>query len=158
MWLFLTDGSVDTPPAFAQGVVYLGSEGGQFYAADPFRASRTPEELIWGFDFSSRTLRHPLVARGILYARSSDGKIEALNAANGHLIWMLDIGDLTDRRTYTAVENTLYVGSADGSLYAVRTETPEVVEFTPEPEPVAEETPTPTESAAVAENSGVLAG
>ena len=147
------DGSIDAPPAFDRGLVYISSDGGQFYARGPLRTGVVSDQLIWGFDIGPRTLRHPVIANGILYAQSNDGRLEAFNAANGFLIWSLDLGELTDRRSFTVVENSVYVGAADGSVYALKTETPEVVEVTPTPEPtpVAQETPTPQESAAVAE-------
>ena len=148
-----SDGSIDSPPAFDQGLVYISSDGGQFYARDPLRRGVVSDQLIWGIDIGPRTLRHPLVANGILYAQSNDGRLEAFNAANGFLIWGLDLGELTDRRSFTVAENSVYVGAADGSVYALTTETPEVVEVTPTPEPtpVAQETPSPQESAAAAE-------
>ena len=142
-------GALDTPPAIHEGLVYIGSDGGQLYARDPSRRGVVAEQLIWGFDIGPRTLRHPVVANGILYAQSNDGRLEAFNAANGRLIWSLDLGELADRRSFTVVENTVYVGAGDGSVYALKTETPEVVEVTPVP--VAEVTPTPQESAAAAE-------
>ncbi|MCY3913282.1 MAG: PQQ-binding-like beta-propeller repeat protein [Chloroflexi bacterium] len=147
------DGFIDTPPALHEGLVFIGSDGGQLYARDPLGEGVVSDQLIWGIDIGPRTLRHPVVANGILYAQSNDGRLEAFNAANGQLIWSLDVGELSGRRSFTVVENTVYVGAADGNVYALKTETPEVVEVTPTPVP--EETPTPRESVVVTEIQSV---
>ncbi|MCY3783557.1 MAG: PQQ-binding-like beta-propeller repeat protein [Chloroflexi bacterium] len=147
------DGFIDTLPALHEGLVFIGSDGGQLYARDPLGEGVVSDQLIWGVDIGPRTLRHPVVANGILYAQSNDGRLEAFNAANGQLIWSLDLGERRGRRSFTVVENTVYVGSADGSVYALKTETPEVVEVTPTPVPA--ETPTPRESVVVTEIQSV---
>lgn len=152
-WSFQLDGAVNSPAAFARGFLYLASSDGQFFATDPSKANYKPEEMVWGFDLVDRTLAHPVVINGILYVQSSDGSLEAYNAANGHLIWTIDLGERDERRSFTVVENTVYVGAADGSVYALRTETPEVVELTPTPDP--EETPAPRESVVVTEIQSV---
>ena len=149
-WSYRVAGSIDTPPAIAQGLVYIGSDGAQFYAADPSKTNYRPEELVWGFDVGARTLRHPMVTNGVLYAQSSDGKLEAFNADNGHLIWTFDLGELTDRKSFTVVEDTVYAGAEDGSVHAIVTEMPVVAEVTAAPEttPVVQVTPTPQDASA----------
>ena len=145
VWSLQLGAAINSPPAEAQGFLYIASDGGQFYATDPSKAHYKPEEVVWAFDLIDRKLSHPVVSNGILYAQSSDGKLEAYNAAKGYLIWTFDLGDLTDQRSYTAVQNTVYVGASDGSVYAIATETPVVAEVKPATEttPVAEETPAP---------------
>ncbi len=149
VWSFQVDGIIDSPPASAHGLVYIGSDGGQFYATDPSKTNYLPEELVWGFDLVGRTLRHPTVSDGVLYVQSSDGKLQAFNAAKGRLIWTFDLGELTDRKSFTVVEDTVYGGAGDGSVYAIVTEMPDLAEVPPAPEatPVAQETPKPQEAA-----------
>ncbi len=147
-WSYRVAGSIDTLPAIAQGLVYIGSDGAQFYAADPSKTNYRPEELVWGFDLGARTLRYPMVANGVLYTQSSDGRLEAFNAANGHLIWIFSLGELTDRKSFTVVADTVYAGAEDGSVYAIVTEMPVVAEVTPvaETTSVAQATPAPQEA------------
>ena len=144
LWSFHLAGAVNSPAVFAQGFLFLASNHGQFFATDPSKANYRPEEMVWGFDLADRTLAHPVAVNGILYVQSSDGSLEAYSAANGHLIWTIDLGERADRRSFTVFENTVYVGAADGSVSAIATETPEVVEVyvTAETTPVAEEMPT----------------
>ncbi|MCY4113321.1 MAG: PQQ-binding-like beta-propeller repeat protein [Chloroflexi bacterium] len=140
-WSFQLGGAVNSPAVFAQGFLYLASDGGQFFATDPSKTNYKPEEMVWGFDLVDRTLAHPVVVNGLLYVQSSDGSLEAYNAANGHLIWTIDLGERDERRWFTVVENTVYVGAADGSVYAISTETPEISESA-----IAVETPAPSEA------------
>ena len=158
-WSFQLAGAVNSPAAYAQGFLYIASNDGQFFATDPSKAYYKPEEMVWGFDLTDRTLAHPVVVNGILYVQSSDGNLEAYNAANGQLIWTIDLVEWSERRSFTVVENTVYVGAADGSVYAIATETPEVAEVTATAEttPVVEETPTPREAQPIPATSSQIA-
>jgi len=114
-WSRSTGGAVvQSSPAVAEGIVYLGSDDGKVYALDAatghFRWSRTAGSLV---DSS------PAVAGGVVYVGSGlDNEMYALDAATGHLRWSYPTGGTVDARPALA-GGVVYVGSDDGKVYAL---------------------------------------
>jgi len=77
------------PPAFADGMVYAGSDSGGFVALDASTGA-----LRWHADTGTDTTGTAVVADGIAYVGSSvdsaTGHLYAFNATNGKLVWRLD--------------------------------------------------------------------
>jgi eukaryotic-like serine/threonine-protein kinase len=85
-WFFRVEGDPWCTPAISNGVVYIGSTGGFFYALDlasgreNWRLKTGPElnthvpDLIFGGAISS-----PVVVDGVVYFGSLDGKLYAVN-------------------------------------------------------------------------------
>ncbi len=121
LWSFQVGGSIATPPAIEQGIVYIASTGNQIFANDPSKAHYKPEEIVWGIDLGNETLHSPTVASGVLYAQSSDGTLKAFDGATGYLLWESNVGDFPDNPSYTAVDNTVYSATSDGSVFAIAT-------------------------------------
>ena len=92
LWTATTSDWVQTSPAVANGVVYIGNNSGNVYAFNAATGS-----LVWqravapGFAFGSS----PTVANGVVYIASAldasathfDGKLYALNAATGQVLF-----------------------------------------------------------------------
>jgi outer membrane protein assembly factor BamB len=66
-WKFKTDGMVNSSPAVADGVVYVGSGDGRLYALD----ARTGKEK-WSFNTGGEVFSSPAVADGVVYAGVSE--------------------------------------------------------------------------------------
>lgn len=121
LWSFQVGGSIATPPAIEQGIVYIASTGNQLVATDPSKAHYKPDEIIWGFDLGSETLHSPKVANGVLYAQSSAGTLKAFDGATGYLLWESNVGHFLDRPSYTVADDTVYLATSDGIVFATAT-------------------------------------
>ena len=62
LWTFPTAGIVDSSPAVAKGVVYVGSDDSNVYALN----ARTGAKL-WSFPTGSQVRSSPVVANGMVY-------------------------------------------------------------------------------------------
>jgi eukaryotic-like serine/threonine-protein kinase len=96
-WKFKTDGRVTSSPAVYQGRVYFGSYDGNFYSVD----AKTGEQR-WKFASEGE---HRFTARHI---HGADPAAES----------MPDPFDLY-LSSPTVVQDTVYVGSGDGNIYAI---------------------------------------
>ena len=121
LWSFQVGGSIETPPATEQGVVYIASTGNQLFATDPSKAHYKPEEIIWGFDLGNETIHSPKISNGVLYAQTSDGTLKAFDGATGYLLWESHVGDFPDQPSHTVVDDTVYAATSDGSVFAIAT-------------------------------------
>ena len=136
-WKFHTGGRVIASPAVVNGVVYVGSTDGNFYAIDAGSGT-----LKWKFETKSWEVSSPAVVSGVVYFLSYDGHFYALDAAIGQVKWKFSTGG---EKHYAgthlhylqpAVESmpdpwdfylsspsvwhgTVYFGSSDGYVYAL---------------------------------------
>jgi eukaryotic-like serine/threonine-protein kinase len=136
-WKFHTHGYVNSSPAVANGIVYVGSADGSLYALD--EGSGT---LRWRFRTGSRVVSSPAVSDGYVYFESYDGNFYAVDAGTGKLKWKFKTGG--ERRfegtnlhgLLPAAEtmpdpfdvylsspavwhDAVYFGSSDGRVYAL---------------------------------------
>jgi len=81
-WKFHTHGEVNSSPAIAGGVIFVGSDDGNLYAIDQQTGAQK-----WQFATKSRIPSSPAVSRGIVYFSSYDGTFYAVDAASGKLVW-----------------------------------------------------------------------
>lgn len=73
--------------------------------------------IVWSMDTGGTVKSSPAIANGILYIGSDDGKLWALDAANGNVVWSAQTGDKI--RSSPAVSGgVVYIGSNDGTMYA----------------------------------------
>jgi outer membrane protein assembly factor BamB len=80
-WQYTTGGAVESPPAVANGVVYVGSDDDYLYALNASTGA-----LIWKYYAHYSAEYAPAVANGVVYAFTA-GAVVALNANTGALIW-----------------------------------------------------------------------
>jgi outer membrane protein assembly factor BamB len=113
LWTYTTGGNVDSSPAVADGVVYVGSYDGNVYALNALTGA-----LVWKYPTGSQVGASPAVAGGVVYV-SSGAYLYALNATTGALVWKL----LITPTSLTVVNGIVYVGSGDGNLYALNATT-----------------------------------
>jgi len=103
---------VDSSPAVANGVVYVGSGDYKVYALN----ARTGAKL-WSYRTGSFVWSSPAVANGVVYIGSSDGKVYALNARTGAKLWSYTTGGGV-YCSPVVVNGALYAASTDGNVYA----------------------------------------
>ena len=136
-WKFHTGGRVIASPAVADGVVYVGSTDGNFYAIDAGSGT-----MKWKFTTKAWEVSSPAVDSGVVYFLSYDGNFYALDAASGLVKWKFKTeGEKHYSGTHLhylqpasekmpdpwdfylsspGVSNgTVYFGSSDGNVYAL---------------------------------------
>ena len=79
---------VNSSPAVANGVVYVGSDDNNVYALNASTGA-----LLWSYTTGSTVVSSPAVANGVVYVGSSDDNVYALNASTGALLWSYTTGD-----------------------------------------------------------------
>jgi outer membrane protein assembly factor BamB len=119
LWSFETDDKVVAAPAYANGTLFAGTNGGRIYALN----ARTGR-LLWRAESFSRFGRReyfyatPTVAYGRVFAANTDGTVYAYGAGTGHLLWAHQVGTYV----YSAPavwRKTLFVGTWDGYFSAL---------------------------------------
>jgi len=86
-WSFHTGGMVIGSPTVAGGVVYVGSDDGNFYAIDAGSGAQK-----WKFSAKSRVPSTAAVSSGNVYLTAYDGNLYALDAASGQQKWKFQTG------------------------------------------------------------------
>jgi outer membrane protein assembly factor BamB len=120
LWEYETESRVESSPAVSDGIVYVGSSFGNFYALDAL----TGDE-IWSYPIMARS--SPAVVDGRVFVGSLDDNVYALNASTGDKIWNYTIQPFLDEHgldrymfASPAVANgTIYMGSGDGIVFAL---------------------------------------
>jgi outer membrane protein assembly factor BamB len=116
-WKYTTGDWVESSPAVANGIVYVGSRDHNLYALDADTGA-----LIWKYTTGGEVFSSPAVADGIVYAGSVDNNLYTLNASTGALIWKYTTGG--EVLSSPAVANgVVYAGSIDNNLYALNVTT-----------------------------------
>ena len=85
-----------------------------------------PLQLLWQFKTGGPLHASPVVANGVLYIGSTDGKLYALDAKRWHLNWVFDAGSAI-RYAATAVGNRVYFSARNNKVYALNADTGEQV-------------------------------
>ena len=80
---------MESSPAVANGVVYVGSDDGNVYALNAATGAR-----LWSYTTGAYVESSPAVANGVVYVGSDDGNVYALNAATGAKLWSYSIGGI----------------------------------------------------------------
>jgi len=82
---------VESSPAVANGVVYVGSLDNNVYAI-----SASTGALVWKYTTGGPVYSSPAVVNGMVYVGSGDNKVYAFDAATGHVIWQYNTGNPSD--------------------------------------------------------------
>ncbi len=145
IWKFQTAGAIWGSPLVSNGMVYIGSDDGKLYAV-----SAASGEKKWDFTTGGVVRSQPTIdasqGSGVLYFTSDDGYFYALDAGDGVQIWRTDIGNVTEVSVRANVGNSpdpsgydyvqsspllldgrIYIGSADGKVYALKAATGDVL-------------------------------
>ena len=119
-WAAPTGAAVESSPAIAAGVAYVGSDDGKLYAFDA-----TTGALKWSVTMGGAVVSSPAVDNGVVYVGSDDHKLHAIRLSDQVELWSatLDTGfaGLTSAPMvqggiiYAASAQTLYAFKADGT-------------------------------------------
>lgn len=74
-------------PAFPPGTAYVADLGGGLYRLDAADGAR-----VWSYQFNEVVLGSPVVSGDTVLLGLNDGRLVALNAATGHLVWRVGTG------------------------------------------------------------------
>ena len=125
LWTFTTGDAVETSPAVADGMVYVGSDDGYVYALNVFNGS-----LVWKYNTYGPVQSSPAVVDGVVFVGGFHSHaVFALNAHTGALVWNYTTKSVYPNKiSSTAVANGLvYVDVANsgfgGILYALNAST-----------------------------------
>ena len=108
---------MESSPAVANGVVYVGSDDNKVYALNAATGIK-----IWSYSTGGSVVSSPAVVNGVVYVGSEDDNVYALNAATGVKIWSYETGDEVDSSP-AVVNGIVYIGSDDYNVYALNAAT-----------------------------------
>ena len=114
LWIYTTDGTMQSSPTVANGVVYVGGGTGnnKVYALNAATGAS-----IWNYTTSGNVYSSPAVADGKVYIGSSDNKTYCFDAATGALIWNYTTSDAVGASPAVA-NGKVYIGSNDDKVTA----------------------------------------
>lgn len=131
-WRFEAQGPNWTQPAADENYVYLASMDHFVYALKKAYtavelkpaedgSSTLVSEPVWSLDLGAAVVADPVLAEGILYAGTIDGKLYAIDLANQAILWSFDgngaLASIWGSPVVTA--NAVFVGDEDGNIFAV---------------------------------------
>ncbi len=138
LWKARTGLGIESSPAVANGVVYVGSDDLKIYAFDAAGASAnctgaSPNRTctpLWSAATGDIVLSSPAVANDVVYVGSTDHKLYAFDATGGDAsctgtapartcnpLWSMSTGGVV-RSSPSVANGAVYVGSDDHTLYA----------------------------------------
>jgi outer membrane protein assembly factor BamB len=110
--------SVESSPAVANGVVYVGSDDSNLYALNAKTGAK-----LWSYPtLGPLGYSSPAVANGVVYAGSYDHNLYALDAKTGAKLWSYTTGGFVESSP-AVVNGVVYVGSGDHKVYALNAST-----------------------------------
>jgi len=115
----VTDKKIWGDAAYDNGTIYFGSLDANLYAVDATTGTKK-----WAYPAGGLIAAKPLIANGVIYFGALN-KLIALDAASGNLKWDKTFADSNEWiwAPVTTQNNTLYVGTTAGKVYAFDTNT-----------------------------------
>ncbi|AUV82784.1 hypothetical protein C2R22_14990 [Salinigranum rubrum] len=109
------DGSTWTAPAYANGVLFIGSNAHKLHAID----AETGAEL-WNYSTQTNVRSAPAVVDGMVYFGSNDGNMTALNATTGEFVWRYtEYQPVLVESNPAVVDGVVYFGSDADNVTAL---------------------------------------
>jgi outer membrane protein assembly factor BamB len=117
VWSHPAGGAVESSPAVANGVVYVGDDSGLVSALD-----RRTGSAIWTHNIGGAVVSSPAVTGSMIVVGSASGTVTALNAASGTVVWtFVTAGPVNSSPAVSG--GIVYIGSDDGHVYALNATT-----------------------------------
>ena len=110
------------PPRAEDWHMFMHNLG--FSGISPDESMTPPLELLWKFKTGGPIHASPVIANGILYVGSTDGKLYALDAKQWGIKWVFDAGDAI-RYAATVLGNKVYFSARNNKVYALDAKTGE---------------------------------
>ena len=137
-WRFMTNRSVFSTPSINGGVIFFGTgeygsergddetTPGNVYALpkeDPNGDGIiSPNEIIWFYEHDHGILSSPLVADGMVFIGSNDGKILCFNEEIGNPIWEYQVPGALYEESFgsspSLYQGQVVVGNCNGKVYS----------------------------------------
>ena len=122
LWSFHTGNIIESTPAVANGVVYLGGADANLYALDAQTGGR-----IWAVSVGATVQGPVIVANGLIYLTGVDGAVYAFQTSDGTRVWRQQPQGASFGAP-TVAGGVVYVGSANNDatpskLYALSART-----------------------------------
>lgn len=126
-WKLKTNGEIRSTPVVENSHVFLLGGNGVLSCIDKntgkpvWRSVFDNTALFLGerrYDWADYFHSSPIIQEGVIYFGSGNGKINAVNAANGDVLWSFTAGDIV-HNTPVIVKDKLYIGCYDGHVYAL---------------------------------------
>ena len=114
--------SVTPPPRAEDWHTFMHNLG--FSGVSPDKNLTPPLELLWKFKTGGPIYASPVIANGILYIGSADGKLYALDAKQWGVKWVFDAGDAI-RYSATVLGDRVYFNARNNKVYALNAQTGE---------------------------------
>lgn len=117
VWIYDTGSDVDSSPAVANGVLYIGNGDGNIDALNTANGG-----LLWSYHVDGSVWSSPAVAYGMVYIGAEDYYVHALDANTGTEMWNFNAGFYVEASP--AVANGVVYAVARGiALYALDAKT-----------------------------------
>ena len=114
--------SVTPPPRPEDWHTFMHDLG--FSGMSPDKSLAPPLALLWKFKTGGPLYASPVIANGVLYIGSTDGKLYALDAKQWGIKWVFDAGDAI-RYAATVLGDRVYFNARNNKVYALDTKTGE---------------------------------
>ena len=113
LWVSSLNDTVTTSPAVADGMVFVGTSGGDFYALD-----MTTGNIIWMFKTASSISSSPVIMNGIVFFGTEEpGKVYALDSYTGLVRWVYEVPNGAAVYSSPAIfDDMVFVGCSDRYL------------------------------------------
>lgn len=121
-WVFKTGGAIRSTPVYYDQKILFGSSDGTFYALDA-----TNGKEYWHFRTKAAIHSSAAVFQGNAYFINRDNTLFSMDIRKGEVNWEMNLGDNLaypwgfDYYLSSPVidNNTLYIGSGNGSMFAI---------------------------------------
>lgn len=138
LWSFQSDGAIWGSPSIGNNTIYIGSDDRRLYAIEAHSG-----RLKWKYETGGLVRSQPAIADQRIYFSSDDGYLYALESEHGLEQWRVDIGNISERAVLSLsvtssdfydyrqsspaiADGWIYIGSADGNVYALDADTGEI--------------------------------
>ncbi|MXV73410.1 PQQ-binding-like beta-propeller repeat protein [Candidatus Poribacteria bacterium] len=111
-----------TPPRAEDWHTFMYDLG--FSGISPDKSLAPPLKLLWKFKTGGPLYASPVIANGILYIGSTDGKLYALDAKQWGVKWVFDAGDAI-RYSAAVFGDQVYFSARNNKVYALNAKTGE---------------------------------
>ncbi|ELZ81439.1 serine/threonine protein kinase [Haloferax larsenii JCM 13917] len=114
-----SSGSTWTTPAYANGVLFLGSNDYKLHAINATDGSE-----LWNYSTQTNVRSAPAVVDGVVYFGSNDGNMTALNASTGEELWYHTLSQpVLVESNPAVVDGVVYFGADDDNVTALNATT-----------------------------------
>jgi len=121
IWEIETNKLIHTSsPTVVDGIVYFGTGGYDPILGELYAVNADNGEIIWVENFSYSIDSSVFVDEKMVYfATDEDNTVRAVYRENGTQAWSFKTGNWIYTSSPLVIENTLYIGSMDGYIYAL---------------------------------------